>query len=333
MRDVFNFLLLNPTLKFFLLYCILQPFLPKESNGPSISYWWHSLTGFWSWTETEFTRIFWMNCNGCCLALAYRLGTMIWSYRPNWQGLAMLHSCLCQQPGIELATFILMWMLQELVYSFPKLLHQMVWIYQRLDITCELENNTSWFGYVLPQLKTEHPFIITLLLPLIHDQYGVWISEIFFVHVWFRYHQMVEWLGRPARNVPRHQVPPLKVSISRKLKEVVEGKYKAAGAEKGKYIVIHGIECDSKASMQSKGDTDSLLPIQKWAEIADTIRYEMIHKLLWESACILISKNVYLAGNLIPSPYCFGSEGAFVCFYHRDDGMPISVWKYEQNCL
>ncbi|KAL6334493.1 hypothetical protein AAG906_016040 [Vitis piasezkii] len=86
------------------------------------------------------------------------------------------------------------------------------------------------------------------------------------------YHQMVEWLGRPARNVPRHHVPPLKVSISRKLKEVVEGKYKAAGAEKGKYIVIHGIECDSKASMQSKGDTDSLLPIQKWAEIADTIR-------------------------------------------------------------
>lgn len=90
---------------------------------------------------------------------------------------------------------------------------------------------------------------------------------------------MVEWLGRPARNVPRHLVPPLKVSISRKLKEVVEEKYKAAGAEKGKYVVIHGIECDSKASMQSKGDTDSLLPIQKWAEIAYNIRYETIHKL------------------------------------------------------
>ncbi|KAK9281211.1 hypothetical protein L1049_004106 [Liquidambar formosana] len=86
------------------------------------------------------------------------------------------------------------------------------------------------------------------------------------------YHQMIDWLGRPARNVPRQPVPPLKVSISRKLKEVVETKYKKAGAEKGKYIVIHGIEVDSKASMQSRGDTDSLLPIQVWAEIAKTIR-------------------------------------------------------------
>lgn len=83
---------------------------------------------------------------------------------------------------------------------------------------------------------------------------------------------MVDWLGRPFRSVPRHPVPPLKVSISRKLKEVVAEKYKKAGAEKGKYIVIHGIESDSKASMQSKGDTDSLLPIQAWAEIANTIK-------------------------------------------------------------
>ncbi|CAO2813553.1 unnamed protein product [Amaranthus hypochondriacus] len=86
------------------------------------------------------------------------------------------------------------------------------------------------------------------------------------------YHQMIEWLGRPGRNVPPQPVPPLKVSISRRLKEVVEAKYKAAGAEKGKYVVIHGIKCDSKASMQSKGDTDSLLPIEIWADISDAIR-------------------------------------------------------------
>ena len=83
---------------------------------------------------------------------------------------------------------------------------------------------------------------------------------------------MVDWLGRPFRSVPRHLVPPLKVSISRKLKEIVKEKYNQAGVEKGKYIVIHGIESDSKASMQSKGDTDSLLPIQAWAEIANAIR-------------------------------------------------------------
>ncbi|XP_056699219.1 photosynthetic NDH subunit of subcomplex B 1, chloroplastic isoform X2 [Spinacia oleracea] len=86
------------------------------------------------------------------------------------------------------------------------------------------------------------------------------------------YHQMIEWLGRPVKDIPQHLASPLKVSISRKLKEAVEAKYKEAGAEKGKYVVIHGIKCDSKASMQSEGDTDSLLPIEIWAEISQAIR-------------------------------------------------------------
>ncbi|KAL5574467.1 hypothetical protein UlMin_016166 [Ulmus minor] len=86
------------------------------------------------------------------------------------------------------------------------------------------------------------------------------------------YHLMADWLGRPFRSVPRHLVQPLRVSISRKLKEVVEGKYKSAGAERGKYVVIHGIQSDSKASMQSRGDTDSLLPIEVWAKIASGLR-------------------------------------------------------------
>lgn len=72
--------------------------------------------------------------------------------------------------------------------------------------------------------------------------------------------------------MPRHPVPPLKVSISKKVKEVVEGKVRNAGAEKGKYVVIHGLESDSKATMQSRGDTDSLLPLTLWAEIAEGIR-------------------------------------------------------------
>lgn len=83
---------------------------------------------------------------------------------------------------------------------------------------------------------------------------------------------MVDWLGRPFREVPRTPVPPLKVLISRKLKQFVEAKVKSAGAEKGKYIVFHGLESDSKASMQSRGDSDSLLPIAVWAEIAEGIR-------------------------------------------------------------
>lgn len=86
------------------------------------------------------------------------------------------------------------------------------------------------------------------------------------------YHQMTDWLGRPARGVPREPLPPLKVSISRKLKDYMMEKYTKAGVEKGNYIVIHGIQSDSKASMQSNGDTDSLLPIKTWAEIASSIR-------------------------------------------------------------
>lgn len=84
---------------------------------------------------------------------------------------------------------------------------------------------------------------------------------------------MVDWLGRPFRSVPRTPVPPLRVLLSRRLKEAVAGKYENAGVEKGKYVVIHGIESDSKASMQSRGDTDSLLQLQKWAEIAEGTRY------------------------------------------------------------
>ncbi|BAT98634.1 hypothetical protein LR48_Vigan406s004800 [Vigna angularis] len=86
------------------------------------------------------------------------------------------------------------------------------------------------------------------------------------------YHQMVDWLGKPFRDLPQQVVPPLRVSISRKLKEVVEAKYEKAGVKKGKYVVIHGIKSDSQASMQSRGDPDSLLPIEVWAEIADVIR-------------------------------------------------------------
>ncbi|GFZ17246.1 NDH-dependent cyclic electron flow 1 [Actinidia rufa] len=52
----------------------------------------------------------------------------------------------------------------------------------------------------------------------------------------FRYHQMTDWLRRSFRSVLRHLVPPLKVSISRKLKEVVEEKYKSVGAAKGKGV-------------------------------------------------------------------------------------------------
>uniref|UniRef100_A0A453HF76 Uncharacterized protein n=1 Tax=Aegilops tauschii subsp. strangulata TaxID=200361 RepID=A0A453HF76_AEGTS len=86
------------------------------------------------------------------------------------------------------------------------------------------------------------------------------------------YQDMLEWLGRPAKGVPQQPTPPLRVSISKKLRAVVEDKYNRAGVEKGKYVVIHGIESDSVANMKSRGDDDCLLPLELWAEIAKEIR-------------------------------------------------------------
>ncbi|KAF7047932.1 hypothetical protein CFC21_101860 [Triticum aestivum] len=85
------------------------------------------------------------------------------------------------------------------------------------------------------------------------------------------YQDMLEWLGRPAKGVPQQPTPPLRVSISKKLRAVVEDKYNRAGVEKGKYVVIHGIESDSVANMKSRGDDDCLLPLELWAEIAKEI--------------------------------------------------------------
>ncbi|KAG6525934.1 hypothetical protein ZIOFF_015907 [Zingiber officinale] len=87
------------------------------------------------------------------------------------------------------------------------------------------------------------------------------------------YDEMEEWLGRPFCSVPRHPVSPLRVPISKKLRAYVEEKYSKVGVQKGGFVVIHGIETDSVASMRSKGDSDSLLPIQVWAEIVKGLRY------------------------------------------------------------
>jgi hypothetical protein len=100
---------------------------------------------------------------------------------------------------------------------------------------------------------------------------------------------MEDWLGKPFRSVPRQVVPPLKISLSRKLKEVVEEKYTKAGVKKGRYVVIHGIQSDSKASMQSRGDPDSLLPLEVWAEISDAVRYELFPSKIESALCHQLS--------------------------------------------
>ncbi|GJY93214.1 photosynthetic NDH subunit of subcomplex B 1, chloroplastic [Tanacetum coccineum] len=73
-------------------------------------------------------------------------------------------------------------------------------------------------------------------------------------------------------NTPTQMIPPLKVFISRNLKDIVAAKYKNVGVKKGKYIVIHGIDSYLEASMQSRGSTHCSLPLHLWAETAKSIR-------------------------------------------------------------
>lgn len=83
---------------------------------------------------------------------------------------------------------------------------------------------------------------------------------------------MMEELGQMGTNVPKSEVPPLRIGISKKLKEVVAAKCTEAGVKEGEFIVVHGIESDSTASMTSKGDPDSLLPLSIWSTLAESTR-------------------------------------------------------------
>lgn len=196
-------------------------------------------------------------------------------------GLGHAAFCSCQLPATELATYTQMswhwcWITSIGIFTADTMnlsdggYHMWVW-------------ETSFF-FQVPRVDTLVWFFmwckigfITIHLTCLRGSWFIYVRRkagILLRHgVLFRYIPEIDWLARPGRNVPRQPVPPLKVSIPRKVKEVVEAKYKNAGAEKGKYIVIHGIQCDSKASMQSKGDPDSLLPIQVWAEIAEAVTY------------------------------------------------------------
>eukprot|EP00249_Psilotum_nudum_P013337 c24278_g1_i1 orf=730-1881(-) len=82
------------------------------------------------------------------------------------------------------------------------------------------------------------------------------------------YAQLLDALAKPKHNITVPKVKPLGVSISKRLKEFVQKKYSETGVSKGEFLVFHGIESSSHASMQSRGDCDSLLPLEIWAELA-----------------------------------------------------------------
>ncbi|KAI5077281.1 hypothetical protein GOP47_0007105 [Adiantum capillus-veneris] len=82
------------------------------------------------------------------------------------------------------------------------------------------------------------------------------------------YAELIEVLKNPQSMVPEMNVKPLAVGVSKRLRNFVQEKYMEQNLREGEFLVFHGIESISKASMQSLGDPDSLLPIKAWAEIA-----------------------------------------------------------------
>lgn len=83
------------------------------------------------------------------------------------------------------------------------------------------------------------------------------------------YAELIEVLKNPQYNVPEMIVRPLEVGVSKRLRNFLQERYMQEGLSKGEFLVFHGIESPSNASMQSQGDPDSLLPIKQWAEIAE----------------------------------------------------------------
>ena len=88
----------------------------------------------------------------------------------------------------------------------------------------------------------------------------------------FRYAELIEILKNPQPNVPTMDVRPLEVGISKRLQNFVQQKYMQEELYRGEFLVFHGIQSHSRASMQSSGDPDSLLPLALWAEIAQSSR-------------------------------------------------------------
>lgn len=91
-----------------------------------------------------------------------------------------------------------------------------------------------------------------------------------------RYTELIEILKNPQPDVPMVDVKPLEVGISKRLQSFVQEKYVQEDLNKGEFLVFHGIESVSRASMRSSGDPDSLLPLGLWAEIAKSTRFKKL---------------------------------------------------------
>lgn len=71
---------------------------------------------------------------------------------------------------------------------------------------------------------------------------------------------------------PLGEIPPLRIAISDTLREVATYKQGKAGVSKGEYLLVHGLQSESAATMAPRGDSDCLLDLPAWAAILQRIR-------------------------------------------------------------
>jgi hypothetical protein len=110
------------------------------------------------------------------------------------------------------------------------------------------------------------------------------LNELVVVNCNVRYQDLLDYVAQPANGVPLEPIPPLQIGVPKRVKSVVQGKMDAAGIT-GEFVVFHGIESDSAASMTSRGDTDSLLPLQFWGQLRE--------KLQLPNGCVLCPRFEY----------------------------------------
>lgn len=87
-----------------------------------------------------------------------------------------------------------------------------------------------------------------------------------------RYEELMDYVARPSKSVPREPIPPLQIGVPKRVRSVVQEKMNETGISGEKFVVFHGLESDSAASMTSRGDTDSLLPLQFWGQLTKKLQ-------------------------------------------------------------
>ncbi|CAM6103967.1 unnamed protein product [Calypogeia fissa] len=118
----------------------------------------------------------------------------------------------------------------------------------------------------------------------VHKYHSEWVSTRFLTEYFVApsenlaelgynmYEELMDYVARPARGVPREEIPSLQIGVPKRVRTVVQEKMNEAGLTEGKYVVFHGIESDSAATMTSRGDTDSLLPLQFWGQLKQKLQ-------------------------------------------------------------